>query len=85
MNGRTQFYWFLTTILLFGGFSVSAQEKTYRVALIAHSPPLSYTDQTGKFTGFNVEIATELCVTMRVRCVQQLLTIDKIVDMAAED
>ena len=85
LNGRTQFYWFLTMILLFGGFSVSAQEKTYRVAFIAHSPPLSYSDQTGKFTGFNVEIGNELCATMKVRCVQQLLTIDKIVDMAADD
>jgi ABC-type amino acid transport substrate-binding protein len=85
LNGRTQFLWFLATILLLGGFPISAQEKAYRVALIAHSPPLSYTDQTGKFTGFNVEIATELCATMKIRCVQQSFTVDKIVDMAAAD
>lgn len=70
---------------LLSSFSVAAQEKTYRVALIAHSPPLSYTDQAGKFTGFNVEMATELCATMKIRCVQQPLPVDKIVDMAAAD
>lgn len=85
LNGRTLFLCLLTTILLSGGFSVAAQEKTYRVALIAHSPPLSYTDQTGKFTGFNVEMAIELCAAMKIRCVQQPLPIDKIVDMAAAD
>jgi polar amino acid transport system substrate-binding protein len=85
LDGRTLFLCLLTTILLSGGFSVAAQEKTYRVALIAHSPPLSYTDQTGKFTGFNVEMAIELCATMKIRCVQQPLSIDKVVDMAATD
>ncbi len=85
LDGRTLFLCLLTTILLSGGFSVAAQEKTYRVALIAHSPPLSYTDQTGKFTGFNVEMAIELCAAMKIRCVQQPLPIDKIVDMAAAD
>lgn len=62
-----------------------AQEKTYRVGLITHSPPMSFTDESGTFTGFNVEIAQELCATMKVRCVQQPMVIDKIVDMAATD
>ncbi|MBK9573815.1 MAG: transporter substrate-binding domain-containing protein [Rhodoferax sp.] len=84
LNGRTLFLCLLTTILLSGGFSVAAQEKTYRVALIAHSPR-PYIDQTGKFTGFNVEMAIELCAAMKIRCVQQPLPIDKIVDMAAAD
>lgn len=82
---QTLFRWLLSTILLLGSFAVAAQEKIYRVALISHSPPLSYTDHTGKFTGFNVEVAAELCATMRIRCVQQALPIDKIVDMAATD
>jgi ABC-type amino acid transport substrate-binding protein len=79
------FWWLLPTVLLLTSFSVAAQEKTYRVALITHSPPLSYLDSAGKFTGFNVEIATELCAEMKIRCVQQALPIDKIVDMAAAD
>ncbi len=62
-----------------------ADEKTYRVGLIAESPPMSYTDESGKFTGFNVEIAHELCATMKIRCVQQPMVIDKIIDMAAAD
>ena len=73
------------TLLLLGCITAAAQEKIYRVALIAHSPPLSYTDAAGKFTGFNVEMATELCATMKIRCVQQPLPVDKIVDMAATD
>jgi ABC-type amino acid transport substrate-binding protein len=75
----------LPSILLLVSLTVAAQEKLYRVALIAHSPPLSYTDSAGKFTGFNVEMATELCATMKIRCVQQALPVDKIVDMAATD
>lgn len=75
----------VSAALLLLSLSVAAQEKTYRVALIAHSPPLSYTDGAGKFTGFNVEMATELCATMRIRCAQVPVTVDKIVDMAATD
>ena len=75
----------LPPILLLVSLTVAAQEKLYRVALIAHSPPLSYTDSAGKFTGFNVEMATELCTTMKIRCVQRPLPVDKIVDMAATD
>lgn len=75
----------LPAILLLVSFTVAAQDRIYRVALIAHSPPLSYTDSAGKFTGFNVEMAAELCATMKIRCVQQPLPVDKIVDMAAAD
>ena len=75
----------LSTILLLVCCTAGAQDKIYRVALIAHSPPLSYTDAAGKFTGFNVEMATELCATLKIRCVQRPLPVDKIVDMAAAD
>jgi ABC-type amino acid transport substrate-binding protein len=71
-------------MLLLAG-TAQADEKTYRVALIAQSPPLSYTDEAGKFTGFNVEMAAELCTTMKIRCVQQPVALDKIVDLAAAD
>lgn len=85
LGRQTPFRWLLPTVLLLSSFPVAAQEKTYLVALIAHSPPLSYTDQAGKFTGFNVEMATEICATMKIRCTQQPLSIDKIVDMVAAD
>lgn len=74
----------LLSLLLLAGTAL-ADEKIYRVGLIAQSPPLSFIDETGKFTGFNVEIAAELCTTMKIRCVQHSVTLDKIVDLAAAD
>ncbi|MBV5298126.1 MAG: transporter substrate-binding domain-containing protein [Rhodoferax sp.] len=56
----------------------AADEYIHRVAVIAHSPPLSYTDQDGRLTGFNVEIARELCTAMNVRCTLQPMPIEKI-------
>ncbi|MFZ4624257.1 MAG: transporter substrate-binding domain-containing protein, partial [Rhodoferax sp.] len=58
----------------------AADEYIHRVAVIAHSPPLSYTDQDGRLTGFNVEIARELCTAMNVRCTLQPMPIEKIFD-----
>jgi polar amino acid transport system substrate-binding protein len=74
----------LLSLLLLAGTAL-ADEKIYRVGLIAQSPPLSFIDETGKFTGFNVEIAAELCTTLKIRCVQESVTLDKIVDLAAAD
>lgn len=83
---RWKWLWYLLpTALLFSSAVVAAEEKIDRVALIANSPRLSYTDETGKFTGFNVEIATELCTSMRVRCVQHPVLASQIVDEAAAD
>ena len=74
----------LLPLLLLAGTAL-ADEKTYRVGLITQSPPLSFVDETGKFTGFNVEIATELCTTLKIRCVQHSVPLDKIIDLAAAD
>lgn len=60
-----------------------AAETGFRVAVIAHSPPLSYTDPSGKLTGFNVEIAHELCAAMKMSCSLQQMPIEKIVDTVA--
>lgn len=65
--------------------AAEAEEKVLRVAVIAYSPPLSYTDENGKHTGFNIEIAHELCATMKTRCVLQPMAIAQIVEAVATD
>jgi polar amino acid transport system substrate-binding protein len=76
--------WALSALLLAGATS-AAEEKVFRVAVIAHSPPLSYTDENGRHTGFNIEIAHELCVTMKIRCALKPMAIEQIVDTIAAD
>lgn len=69
----------LLLTLWFACLAAAADEYIHRVAVIAHSPPLSYTDQDGRLTGFNVEIARELCTAMKVHCTLQPMPIEKIV------
>lgn len=71
--------------LLLVGSACQASERIYRVAVIAHSPPLSYTDESGKLTGFNIEVAHELCATLQIRCQLQPMPIESIVDSVAAD
>ena len=63
--------------------TATAAEKIYQVAIISHSPPLSYTDARGRLTGFNVEIAHELCAAMKISCALQQMPIERIVDTVA--
>ncbi len=71
--------------LFFVGKVGAADDRTFRVAVIAHSPPLSYSDENGKLGGFNVEIAHELCASMKVSCQLQPMSIEKIVEAVASD
>jgi len=71
--------------LLVVGNLCQAEERTYRVAVIGHSPPLSYTDENGKLAGFNIEVAHEVCATMQIRCQLQPMPIENIVDSVAAD
>jgi ABC-type amino acid transport substrate-binding protein len=75
----------LALSLLLLASTALADAKIYRVGLVAQSPPLSFVDETGKLTGFNVEIAAELCATLKIRCVQQSVVLEKIIDLAAAD
>lgn len=74
----------LAALLVVGGVC-QANDRTYRVAVIGYSPPLSYTDESGKLTGFNIEVAHELCATMQIRCQLQPMPIESIVDSVAAD
>jgi ABC-type amino acid transport substrate-binding protein len=71
--------------LFFVGSVGAADERSFRVAVIAHSPPLSYSDENGKLSGFNVEIARELCASMKVSCQLLPMSIDRIVGAVADD
>lgn len=61
-----------------------AAERVLRVAVLNHSPPMSYTDEAGALTGFNVEIMRALCDVMAVRCVPVPVSLDRVIDAVAE-
>ena len=67
------------------GQAAAADEYNLRVAVIAHSPPLSYTDQNGRLTGFNIEIARALCDAMKALCTLHAMPIEKIVTAVSDD
>ncbi|KXB31187.1 hypothetical protein AT959_10935 [Dechloromonas denitrificans] len=76
---------FALAALLVVGSVCQADDRSYRVAVIGYSPPLSYTDESGKLTGFNIEVAHELCATLQIRCQLQPMPIENIVDSVAAD
>jgi len=58
----------VVTLALLCALPGQAAEKGLRVAVLNHSPPMSYTDEAGVLTGFNVEIMYALCEAMGVKC-----------------
>jgi ABC-type amino acid transport substrate-binding protein len=44
------------------------RSRVYRVAVDESYPPFSFTDGTGKLSGFDAEISRALCTEMRVQC-----------------
>ena len=60
-----------------------AGERVLKVAVLNHSPPMSYTDASGTLVGFNVEIMQALCDTMKVRCQAVPMPLDQVVDDVA--
>ncbi|HEX5803355.1 MAG TPA: transporter substrate-binding domain-containing protein, partial [Azospira sp.] len=63
--------------------AAAAEETVHRVAVIGNSPPMSYVDEQGRLTGFNIAIAHALCATMAARCELQQTPLDKVVDRVA--
>ncbi len=60
---------FLAVLLLCFTMQLGAQAKTLRVAVDEYYPPFSYLDeQTGQYTGFDVEIAKALCFQAGLDC-----------------
>ncbi|MDQ5941808.1 MAG: polar amino acid transport system substrate-binding protein [Pseudomonadota bacterium] len=74
-------YGLLTALL--AGSALASSEKEFRVAVIGSSPPMSYIDENGKLTGFNIEMGHALCEAMQTRCDFQLVPLGKVVDTVA--
>lgn len=73
----------VVTLALMCSLHGHAAEKALRVAVLNHSPPMSYTDAAGVLTGFNVEIMYALCEAMGVKCEPVPVTLERVVDVVA--
>ncbi|MDD2989261.1 MAG: transporter substrate-binding domain-containing protein [Zoogloea sp.] len=75
--------WVVALALLVYLLPGQAAEKVLRVAVLNHSPPMSYTDEAGRLTGFNVEVMYALCEAMGVKCEPVPVTLERVVDAVA--
>jgi ABC-type amino acid transport substrate-binding protein len=73
--------------LLFGVQECAAQTQPpqiFKVLVLRNSPPMSYRDESGTLTGFNVELAGLVCDALKVRCDVQETVLSKVIDQIAE-
>ena len=61
----------------------AAGDKAVRVALLENSPPMAYRDSNGELTGFSVTMMRALCEEMRLTCVYQVTTLERVLDEVA--
>ena len=59
-------------------------EQALRVLVLDDAPPLSYRDESGQLTGFNVEIVRAVCREIQVRCQFEVTTQGAVVDAVAQ-
>lgn len=57
---------FLFFSLLVSPFAMSAEH--YRIGVTTSFQPFNYADSDGKLTGFNIDIARQICTEMRAEC-----------------
>lgn len=62
----------------------AAPGQVLRVLVLDDAPPLSYRDQSGQLTGFNVEIVRAVCREIRARCQFDVTTQGAVVDTVAQ-
>lgn len=72
--------------LLSGAQECAAQptQPTLVVLVLRNSPPMSYRDEDGTLTGFNVELAGLVCAAIKARCTVQETVLSKVIDQIAE-
>jgi ABC-type amino acid transport substrate-binding protein len=73
----------LLACLLPAGATAGA-EQALRVLVLDDAPPLSYRDQGGQLTGFNVEIVRAVCREIQARCQFEVTTQGAVVDAVAQ-
>lgn len=86
MSGRLLL--FLLSFLLPVGIATGKEPAnvgpTLRVLVLDDAPPLSFRDQSGQLTGFNVEIVRAVCHEMQARCQFDVATQGAVVDAVAQ-
>lgn len=65
-------------ILLCGWLPLHGLAQSLRVATEGAYPPLNYVDENGKPTGFDVDIAREICVHLKRECVFVIVPWDQL-------
>lgn len=73
-------------LILFAGVATvchAAGDKAVRVAMLENSPPMAYRDSNGELTGFTVTMMRPLCEEMRLTCVYQVTTLERVLDEVA--
>lgn len=73
----------LSWLVLGLGKAMAGQAAPLQVAVIGNSPPMSYRDEQGRLTGFNVEFARALCAAMKLRCELRSMPLGEVVDQVA--
>jgi len=57
--------------------------KPLQVAVVGSAPPMSYVNEQGRLTGFNVELAHALCRVLEERCEFKLLELRDVIESVA--
>lgn len=62
---------------------LAGSERVLRVAVLENSPPMAYRDEHGELTGFSIGIIQAICEEMRTKCLLQVVTLDRTIDVLA--
>ena len=74
----------ISSLLLGLGSAWAADLATLRMAVIHNSAPMSYLNDAGVLTGFNVELGKAMCETMQVRCTAVVVPLSEVVEQVAK-
>ena len=71
---------FVAVLCVAAGMAAQAADRPLNVAVLENSPPMSFRDDTGRLTGFSIEIARALCEEMQVRCEFHVIVLERLLD-----
>lgn len=67
------------------GLGSAQGAEPLRVAVVGNAAPMSFVDERGRLTGFNVELARELCDALEQACEFKLHDLNKVIAAVASD